>query len=165
MVNTRRGARSTDIRTRVSRIRIVLYLLADQPATLLRNPPKMSSSKGFAKRMGFKRTNTDQSVTVEQVAAKGTAEGSSHMVAGHGDANSIIEEVVRDISETEANHRLKVFRQDHKWDPNMPDDALEMVDVATDAHDHKGEAELVGEVIENSPYPEVSFTTSSHVLR
>lgn len=115
--------------------------------------------------MGFKRTNTDQeAVTVTQVADKGAGEGNSHMVAGHGDANSIIEEVVRDISETEANHRLKTFRQDHKWDPNMPDDALEMVDVATEAHDHKGEAELVGEVIENSPYPEVCSPASSFVL-
>lgn len=117
----------------------------------------MSSSKGFSKRLGFRRTNTDQeAVTVTNVAPKGTGEANSSAVAGHGDANSIIDDVVRDISETEANRRLNAFRQDHKWDPNMPDDALEMVDVATEAHDHKGEAELVGEVIENSPYPEVS---------
>lgn len=119
----------------------------------------MSSSKGFSKRLGFKRTNTDQeAVTVTSVAPKGTedATANAHIVAGNGDANSIIDEVVRDISETEANRRLNAFRQDHKWDPNMPDDALEMVDMATEAHDHKGEAELVGEVIENSPYPEVS---------
>jgi len=37
----------------------------------------------------------------------------------------------------------------------MPDDAIEMMDAVTEAHDHKGEAQLVGEVIENSPYPEV----------
>lgn len=71
----------------------------------------------------------------------------------------IIDEVVRDISEAEANHRLAVFRREHRWDPNMPDDAVEMVDAVTDAHDFKGEATLVGEVIENSPYPEVSASS------
>jgi hypothetical protein len=117
------------------------------------------SSKSFGKRMGFKRTNTDREpVTVTEVGpsdSHGERAGSS-IVAGHGDANPIIDEVVRDISETEANHRLAAFRRDHKWDPNMPDEAIEMVDAVTDAHDHKGEAQLVGEVIENSPYPEVS---------
>lgn len=58
----------------------------------------MSSSKGFSKRLGFKRTNTDQeAVTVTSVAPKGTedATANSHIVAGNGDANSIIDEVVR----------------------------------------------------------------------
>ncbi|KAH3944083.1 hypothetical protein HBI56_034190 [Parastagonospora nodorum] len=115
------------------------------------------SSKSFGKRMGFKRSNTDREpVTVTEFTDEGGERaGNSSMVAGHGDANPIIEEVVRDISETEANHRLSAFRRDHKWDPNMPDEAIEMVDAVTDAHDHKGEAHLVGEVIENSPYPEV----------
>lgn len=31
-----------------------------------------------------------------------------------------------------------------------------MVDAVTGAHDPKGEAQLVGAMIENSPYPEVS---------
>lgn len=116
-----------------------------------------SKSKGFAKRMGFKRANTDQeTITVTTKGGEEGPSGSSNIVAGHGDASSVIDDVVRDISETEANHRLNVFRQDAKWDPNMPDDAIAMVDMATNAHDHKGEAELVGEVIENSPYPEVS---------
>lgn len=42
-----------------------------------------------------------------------------------------------------------------RWDPNMPDEAIEMVDAVTGTHDAKGEAQLVGEIIENSPYPEV----------
>ncbi|PNS17217.1 Sexual differentiation process protein isp4 [Sphaceloma murrayae] len=116
------------------------------------------SSKGFGHRLGFKRTNTNQDpVTVTDLtdSKNGEASGSSNIVAGHGDANPIIDEVVRDISEAEANRRLKVFRRDHKWDPNMPDEAIEMVDAVTGAHDPKGEAQLVGEVIENSPYPEV----------
>jgi hypothetical protein len=35
-----------------------------------------------------------------------------------------------------------------------------MVDAVTGAHDSKGEAQLVGEIIENSPYPEVSTVPS-----
>ena len=116
------------------------------------------SSKSFGKRLGFKRSNTDREpVTVTEFTNEGGERaGSSGFVAGHGDVNPMIEEVVRDISETESNHRLSAFRRDHKWDPNMPDEAIDMVDAVTDAHDHKGEAQLVGEVIENSPYPEVS---------
>ncbi|KAF2225366.1 small oligopeptide transporter-like protein [Elsinoe ampelina] len=118
----------------------------------------MSSSKAFSRRLGFKRANTNQepvTVNTAEVEQNGEGSGTTNMVVGHGDANPIIDEVVRDISEAEANHRLDVFRQDHKWDPNMPDEAIEMLDAVTGAHDAKGEAQLVGEVIENSPYPEV----------
>jgi hypothetical protein len=121
-------------------------------------------SKAFGKRLGFKRRQTDQEpVTVSELSQfEGNGEGtaSAHIVAGHGDATGVIDEVVRDISETEANIRLNAFRKDHKWDPNMPEEAIDMVDAVTEAHDHKGEAQLVGEVIENSPYPEVS---ASHI--
>ncbi|CAC9891319.1 unnamed protein product [Aureobasidium pullulans] len=116
------------------------------------------SSKGFGKRLGFKRSNTNQEpITVTEIGADdgNNAASSSKIVAGHGDAEEIIHGVVRDITEVEANHRLNVFRQDHKWDPNMPDEAIEMVDAVTGTHDAKGEAQLVGEIIENSPYPEV----------
>ncbi|KAF4552813.1 putative OPT oligopeptide transporter protein [Elsinoe fawcettii] len=117
------------------------------------------SSKAFGRRLGFKRTTTNQDpVTITDLSEgdnNGEGSGTSNVVAGHGDANPVIDAVVRDISEAEANHRLNVFRQDHKWDPNMPDEAIEMVDAVTGAHDSKGEAQLVGEVIENSPYPEV----------
>ncbi|KAL5376381.1 hypothetical protein DPSP01_010492 [Paraphaeosphaeria sporulosa] len=115
------------------------------------------ASKAFSKRLGFKRRNTDQEpVTVTELShMEGESSGARPIVAGHEDASSVIDEVVRDISETEANQRLNAFRQDHKWDPNMPEEAIDMVDAVTEAHDHKGEAQLVGEVIENSPYPEV----------
>jgi hypothetical protein len=117
------------------------------------------SSKGIGRRFGFKRTNTNQDpVTLTEVSTNDNGETSGRpFVVGHGDANPVIDDVVQDISETEANQRLKTFRQEHKWDPNMPDDAIEMMDAVTDAHDHKGEAQLVGEVIENSPYPEVNL--------
>lgn len=115
----------------------------------------MSSNKGLGKRLGFKRTNTNQDpVTVTELSPiRSNAEPaeSSTMIAGSG-----INQAHRDISEKEANQYLTHFRRDHKWDPNMPDDAVEMVDAVTRAHDHEGEAQIIGEIIENSPYPEVS---------
>lgn len=62
---------------------------------------------------------------------------------------------VRDISETEANRKLSMFHSDHKWDPNMSNDAFEVIDEVTGTRDVKAEAHLVGDMIENSPYPEV----------
>lgn len=41
---------------------------------------------------------------------------------------------------------------------HQSDEAIEMVDAATGAHDLKGEAQLVGAMIEDSPYPEVSIS-------
>jgi hypothetical protein len=115
----------------------------------------MSSNKGLGKRLGFKRTNINQDpVTVTELSPiRSNAEPaeSSTMIAGSG-----INQANRDISEKEANRYLTHFRRDHKWDPNMPDDAVEMVDAVTRAHNHEGEAQLVGDIIENSPYPEVS---------
>lgn len=123
-----------------------LIACAQFQSSLLRNSAKMAS-KAFGKRFGFKRRNTDREpVTVAELSQLDAA-------ADQGDASSAID--VRDISETEANHRLNAFRQDHKWDPNMPEETIDMVDAVTEAHDHKGEAQVVGEVIENSPYPEV----------
>jgi len=109
------------------------------------------SSKGIGHRLGFKRTNTNQEpVTVTEVT-NGEASGTTPE-----DADSNFHGVARELPEVESNRRLKHFRKDHAWDPNMPDEAIEMVDAVTSAHDAKGEAHLVGEIIENSPYPEVS---------
>jgi len=77
------------------------------------------SSKGFGKRLGFKRSHTNQDpITVTEIGQDDgqNAAGSSKIVAGYGNAEEIIEGVVRDIPEVEANHRLNVFRQDHKYD-------------------------------------------------
>lgn len=104
------------------------------------------SPKGFGKRLGFKRSTTEKDPVTVSEQTNDT----------HGETSSNGASDVRDISEAEANQRLKAFRQEHKWDPNLPDEAVDMVDAATAAHDQNGEAKVVGEVIENSPYPEVS---------
>ncbi|KAI5235340.1 small oligopeptide transporter-like protein [Aureobasidium subglaciale] len=123
------------------------------------------SSNGIGKRFGFKRSNTNQDpISVNEITREDsqTKNGSSSKTpAGHGqaeeivDGEEIIEGVVRDITEVEANERLRAWKKDHRWDPNMDDEAIEMVDAVTGAHDAKAEAQLVGDMVENSPYPEV----------
>lgn len=114
---------------------------------------------GFKKRFGFGRSNTSGEVVKTELPnidyeVKETRRGST-IVGGYGDGNEIIQDEVRKMSEVEANRRLSTFRREHNFDPNLPDAAFEAIDEATEAHDHKGEAELVGEIVENSPYPEV----------
>ncbi|KAL5405739.1 hypothetical protein PMIN03_008254 [Paraphaeosphaeria minitans] len=121
------------------------------------------ASKAFSKRLGFKRRNTDQEpVTVTELShVEGESSASRTTAAAHGDANSIIDDVVRDISETEANHRLNAFRQDHKWDPNMPDEAIDMVDAVTGAHDHKGEAQPSEKSSRTHPTPRSALSSAT----
>lgn len=122
---------------------------------------EMSNEKGYKKRFTFRRTNTNNDpVSVNELPNLDRKDGASPdlhspMVAGFGDATGVVSDVVRRISEVEANRRLSAFRKDHSYDPNLPDSAFEAVDEATEAHDHKGEADLVGDLVENSPYPEV----------
>lgn len=52
----------------------------------------------------------------------------------------------RNLSEVEANRKLSLFEITHRWDPNLDNEDLNDVDAET---------ELVGQVDENSPYPEV----------
>jgi len=50
-----------------------------------------------------------------------------------------------------------VFKKnaDALWDPNLESDDLAAVDEAVGHHDKDGENQLVGDLLENSPYPEV----------
>ena len=57
--------------------------------------------------------------------------------------------------EAQANETLKKIRDKHRWDPNFEEDLDEELEHATEAHDANGELRLVGELVENSPYPEV----------
>lgn len=135
-----------------------------------------SSSSNPLKRFGFKRTNTagevptttDYNGKVTSVptateltdmdesgapraasVSKIAGEFNGQVKTDHGDA-------VHNISEIEANRRLNKFRADHTWDPNMPDSAWDAINDVTANHDQKGEAILVDELVEDSPYPEVS---------
>ena len=57
--------------------------------------------------------------------------------------------------ELETAAQLKAIKKKHQWDPNFAEDLVDDIEEATQRHDIGGEVQLVNEVIENSPYPEV----------
>lgn len=59
------------------------------------------------------------------------------------------------LTDEQAARRLKLFREAAQNDPNIDVDDLGAVDYAVDVHDVGKENELVDELMENSPYPEV----------
>lgn len=61
-----------------------------------------------------------------------------------------------ELGEAEAARKLKAFKRDAQWDMNIPISDLDAVEDAVEHHDANGEVKLVGELVENSPYPEVS---------
>ena len=127
-----------------------------------------SSSKNPLKRLGFKRTNTnDGSIQGVEVNGKtgastemtdlGTGEPVVSKIAAEyaGDVKHDHSDAVRNMSEVEANRTLRSFAAEHSFDPNLPDTAFEAIKDVTRAHDQKGEAVLVDEFVNDSPYPEV----------
>lgn len=117
------------------------------------------ASKNLLQRFGFKRQPTSDAPgqTVTESEDLNGSEPSVSKIAAEfaGDIKQTHSSAIRDLSETEANRRLSLFRDDHSFDPNLPDSAFEAIDDATRAHDQKGEAILVDELVEDSPYPEV----------
>ncbi|KAI5359116.1 putative oligopeptide transporter, OPT superfamily [Septoria linicola] len=127
-----------------------------------------SSSKNPLKRFAFRRTNTndgpyqtpelnDKTGATTELTDLGTAEPAVSKIAAafggevkgdHGDA-------IRNLSEVEANRKLSTFAAEHHFDPNLPDAAFDAIKDVTQTHDQKGEAVLVDELVEDSPYPEV----------
>lgn len=59
------------------------------------------------------------------------------------------------LTDEQAARRLKLFREAAENDPNIDVDDLGAVDYAVDGHDVNKENQLVDELMENSPYPEV----------
>lgn len=57
--------------------------------------------------------------------------------------------------ELETAAQLKAIKKKHEWDPNFSEDIVGDIEEATQHHDIGGEVRLVGELVENSPYPEV----------
>jgi hypothetical protein len=128
------------------------------------------ANKSSSKRFGFKRTNTsgghDDPVTVTELIDMGgggpsNSRGEPSMSKLADEFGGVVKpdhtEAIADISEAEANRKLKTFRDEHSWDPNMPDGAFDAVKSATEVHDGKTEAILVDELVNDSPYPEVRY--------
>ncbi|KXS97602.1 hypothetical protein AC578_5748 [Pseudocercospora eumusae] len=122
----------------------------------------MAGEKGGMKRFGFKRTTTSDHINTTTTELSDLGEGSSAAAvdskldaAFSGHKKSDHTEAIQNLSEVEANRRLSTFKEEHYFDPNLPDIALDAIKDATQQHDRKGEAILVDEMINDSPYPEV----------
>ncbi|KAI0133875.1 small oligopeptide transporter [Xylariales sp. AK1849] len=59
------------------------------------------------------------------------------------------------LDDDEAAKKLKLFREQAQNDPNIPTEDLDLVDNAVEGHDVSKENDLVNELVEDSPYPEV----------
>lgn len=124
-----------------------------------------SSLTNPLKRLGFKRTNTTDAQVVDGKVANTSA--TEWTDRGDADASKIAQEFAkepkhdhsdtsRNLSEVEANLRLNKFREEHNFDPNLPDSAFDAIKDVTQTHNLDGEAVLVDELLNDSPYPEVS---------
>ncbi|KAL1306294.1 hypothetical protein AAFC00_004379 [Neodothiora populina] len=111
-------------------------IIGEDPTHPHGNAEIVSSGSGFELRPG---------------SGSGSMKKVSVDIPQKGFQNSSAEE----LAEEEAARRLKAFKRSAAWDPNIEDGDLEAVDNAVENHDTKGENILVGELVENSPYPEV----------
>jgi hypothetical protein len=68
------------------------------------------------------------------------------------------------LTDDQAARKLKMFRHAAIHDPNLPTEDIDRVDDAVDAHNVDKENVLVEDLMENSPYPEVSFRMEQHCL-
>lgn len=115
----------------------------------------------LAKRLGFARSNTEQGQvpvrpSIGSVEMMPYQEPTADDVKGSAQVTSY----EMDTSVPKVNERkLSVFRAANRWDPNLSNDILDDIDDALDQHDAAAEGHLAGEILENSPYPEVSHTT------
>lgn len=107
------------------------------------------------KRLGFNRTNTDREVPTIHGQEENEPTYTAQAYPGTLDEKDPAFAEVAGLNEVEANRKLSMFNVQHQWDPNMSNDAFDIVDEAMQSHDVKAEANLVGEMVENSPYPEV----------
>lgn len=61
------------------------------------------------------------------------------------------------LNDEQAAKKLRRFRELAENDPNIPTEDLDAVDFAVGGHDMGKENDLVHELIDDSPYPEVCF--------
>ena len=99
----------------------------------------------FTKRLGFGQRKSD----TNPVSSSSDSIGDLKPTAQTSGASVTKED------ELEANAQLKDIKDKHRWDPNLPEELEEGIVQATEKHDAHQEIELVDELLENSPYPEV----------
>lgn len=111
----------------------------------------------LAKRFGFGKKPEGSVVAAESTSPESA---SSENIKGGTQETEDVAAVAtgisdRRISEVEANRTLRHIKKTHRWDPNLPEELEEELEVKTEEHNLAGELRLVDELVENSPYPEV----------
>jgi len=124
----------------------------------------------FAKRFQFARQNTSTTDSVNPVELDGIAESSDRKGSPKGsaypdDKGIGLSTAISVEDEAVTAHRLSVFKQEAKWDPNLddPNDIFAEIDENIHEHNATGEHALVDRLLENSPYLEVIHTNLDHL--
>lgn len=71
------------------------------------------------------------------------------------DTKHTIENVETEGTMDSAARHLEHLKEQHHWDPNLPDEVYEEIDVALHTDDKSTRVDAAHELIDNSPYPEV----------
>jgi hypothetical protein len=108
--------------------------------------------------MPFGLKSRKAGVPAEAVIESGYTEGQTSVL----NEKTSLQAEHAELTDEQAAHRLKLFRQTAENDPNLDVDALGAVDYAIEGQDVLKENQLIDELVENSPYPEVQL--SSHAL-
>ena len=108
----------------------------------------------FAKRFGFGQKATEAGIS-DTTSSPDSGSNADIKEKEPAAASTGIDVAGRHMSEVEANSTLRQIKKKHRWDPNLPEELEEEIDESTAQHSVAGEARLVDELVENSPYPEV----------
>ncbi|KAJ5157886.1 Sexual differentiation process protein isp4 [Penicillium canariense] len=68
---------------------------------------------------------------------------------------------VDETAPDEVVSKLRNLKAHHHWDPNMPEDAVEVLDEALHTDDKETQVGIAHELLDNSPYPEVRAAVSN----
>jgi hypothetical protein len=143
---------------RLCRASTISFKVKIFPSVLSPAPPKfwtiatavLPKMAGIMRRMKGKEVDPADAIAESpQISSSGSMEPTDTTEKDAGRSTAL------DVEDTEANRKLKAFERAHRWDPNLDDDQLYEIDEAVNAHDASTEGKLIGEVFENSPYPEV----------
>jgi len=117
----------------------------------------------FVKRFNFSRQDTTDGVNpveLNGIAESSDRKGSPENTLYPDDKGVGLSTAISVEDEATTAHRLNVFKQEAKWDPNLddPNDTFAEIDDNVHEHNAEGEHALVDRLLENSPYLEVTHT-------
>ncbi|MCJ1278809.1 hypothetical protein MMC21_006627 [Puttea exsequens] len=115
----------------------------------------------FAKRFGFGQKATEAGIS-DTTSSPDSGSNADIKEKEPAAASTGIDVAGRHMSEVEANSTLRQIKKKHRWDPNLPEELEEEIDESTAQHSVAGEARLVDELVENSPYPEVRAAVANY---